>query len=471
MRLDEHFLQGALPDATILHGTFPDDATFCVDTRTLELGDIFIALEGEHTDGHQYLADALRKGASGLFISASKKDVLASLEPVLLRGKLVVLANNVLESFVRLASAWRAQFEYPVVAITGSVGKTSTKQVLANILTCHGEHVMVSEGNQNTRIGLGLNMLRMRDDHKAAIFEVGISKRGEMAQLAGLLRPTTALITGIGHCHMEGLGSLSDIAIEKRDVFKYFTEQSIGVVNGDQAVLAAVGYAHPIIKFGSKTTNQIQARKIKIESDHISFVLKIYKEKYNVRLVQAHAGAVFNALGATVLAHYLGVPDATILEGIQAPLSVKSRFEHKELKTGHGVMISDCYNANPESMKAALLAFEQLSTSAHKIAVLGDMLELGVNSPFWHRQLGRFLRKVPSLQEVILVGKMVEWTKKTMPLGLSTQHVATWEDAVQLLQDKLDNDSVVLVKGSNGMKLGNLVEHFTADAKRHKTTE
>ena len=280
----------------------------------------------------------------------------------------------------------------------------------------------------------------------------------------------TALITGIGHCHMEGLGSLGDIALEKRDIFKFFTENSIGVINGDQAVLASVGYAHPIIKFGSKTTNQIQARKVKIESDHISFVLKIYKEKHNVRLMHAHAGAVFNALGATVLAHYLGVPSATILKGIQEPLSVKSRFEHKELSFGRGVMISDCYNANPESMKAALLAFEQLSTSAQKIAVLGDMLELGVNSPFWHRQLGRFLRKVPSLQQVILVGKMVEWTKKTMPLGLSMQHAASWEDAVQLLQGKLDNDSVVLVKASNGMKLGNLVEHFTT-TKQQKTAE
>jgi len=292
-----------------------------------------------------------------------------------------------------------------------------------------------------------------------------------MIQLASMLRPTTALITCIGHCHMEGLGSLSDIALEKREIFKYFTENSIGVINGDQAVLARVGYPHPIIKFGSKTTNQVQARKIKIESDHLNFVLKIYKEKYNVRIAQAHAGAVFNALGATVLAHYLGVPDQTILKGIQEPLTVKSRFERKELSAGQGVMISDCYNANPESMKAALLAFEQLSTSAQKIAVLGDMLELGVNSPFWHRQLGRFLRKVPSLQQVILVGKMVEWTKKTIPLGVRTEHAATWEDAVRMLQEKLDRDSVVLVKGSNGMKLVNLVDHFTADKKHQKTTE
>jgi UDP-N-acetylmuramoyl-tripeptide--D-alanyl-D-alanine ligase len=466
MRFDELFLHGVLPDAMVLQGTFPDDVTFCVDTRVIEPGDIFVALEGECTDGHLFLEDALRRGASGLFISAVKKGVLTELDPLLLRGKLVVALNDVLESFVNLAAAWRSQFQYPVVAITGSVGKTSTKQSLASILIRHGAHVLVSEGNQNTRIGLSLNIFKMREDHQAAIFEVGISKRGEMARIVQMVRPTTALITGIGHCHMEGLGSLADIALEKRDIFKYFTEKSIGVINGDQALLASVGYSHPIIKFGAKTTNQIQARKIRIQGEHIDFVLKIYKEKYNVRLHNAHSGFVFNVLGATVLAHYLGVPHEIIVQAVQEPVTVKSRFERKELRVGTGVMINDCYNANPESMKAALLAFEQIATDAQKIAVLGDMLELGVTSPFWHRQLGRFLRKVPSLKHVILVGQMVEWTKKTMPLGLQVNHVATWQDAVQLLHDKVSSDSVVLVKGSNGMHLGHLVEHFTKEVQQ-----
>jgi UDP-N-acetylmuramoyl-tripeptide--D-alanyl-D-alanine ligase len=282
-----------------------------------------------------------------------------------------------------------------------------------------------------------------------------------MAELAKILRPTTSLITVIGHCHMEGLGSLADIALEKRDVFKYFTEKSIGIINGDQPILAQVSYTHPVIKFGSKTTNQIQARKIRPSSTHVYFVMKIYRQKYQVALSKPHTGIVFNALACTAIAQLLGVPNDIIVKGIQVPLEISGRFETRQLKKFKGVMINDCYNANPESMKTALLAFQNIETSAQKIAVLGDMLELGVNSPFWHRQLGRFLRKVSSLKKVILVGDMVKWTKKTVPVGLTVEMVPDWATAVTALETKLDQESVVLVKGSQGMGLRNLVDSFT----------
>jgi UDP-N-acetylmuramoyl-tripeptide--D-alanyl-D-alanine ligase len=189
--------------------------------------------------------------------------------------------------------------------------------------------------------------------------------------------------------------------------------------------------------------------------------MKIYKEKHTVTLTKPHTGSVFNALAATAAAHLLGVPHAIILKSIQEPLQVPGRFEQKDLKERKGTLINDCYNANPESMKAALLAFQNIETSAQKIAVLGDMLELGVNSPFWHRQLGRFLRKVPSLRQVILVGDLVKWTKKTAPVGLTVEVVPTWSDAVEKLSSKMDKESVVLVKGSNGVGLRHLVDAFT----------
>ena len=470
MRFDEHFLRGALSDVTVIKNVFPDDATFCIDTRTLQPGDIFVALQGAQTDGHNFIAEALKKGAAGLLISAEKRNFLNTLDAQLIEGKLVVSVGDVLESLVKLAHCWRNQFEFPIVAITGSVGKTSTKQIIANVLELNGGDFFVSQGNQNTRIGLALNMLRLRRHHTVGIFEVGISKRGEMAKLVDLLRPTTALITGVGHSHMEGLGSLSDIALEKRDVFKFFKEDSIGIINGDQPILAGVGYVHPVIKFGSKTTNQIQARKINIENDKVSFVMKIYKEKYTVQLDHVHAGTVFNVLAAASVAYYLGISNDVIMKGIQEPAHVESRFERREMKNNRGLMINDSYNANPESMKAALLAFEKMETHAQKVAVLGDMLELGVNSPFWHRQLGRFLRKVPSLKEVILVGNMVEWTKKTIPLGVRAEIVPTWEEAVQKLESKLSDENVVLVKGSNGVKLQNLVHHFSKKTVERETT-
>ncbi len=461
MQLDERFITEAVPGVSFLANAFPEQLRFSLDTRTLQPGDIFVAVPGAQADGHDFAIQALKNGAAGVIAQADRKDIFSALTVKDHTEKLIMLVPDTQEALCQLAAAWRVQFSYPVIAITGSVGKTSTKQLLATMLDAQGINYLVSQGNQNTRLGASLNILRMREEHQVAIFEVGISRRGEMAALAHLVRPTTALITGVGHAHMEGLGSLADIALEKRDLFKCFTESNIGIINGDQPLLTRVSYSHPVIKFGTKTTNQIQARKIKLEGIQASFILKIYKEKFPVLLTNPHQGAVYNALAATAAACHLGVSSETIVNALQVPVAVAGRFEQRNIKAARGTIINDCYNANPESMKAALLAFQQVRTQAQKIAVLGDMLELGVNGPFWHRQLGRFLRKVPSLSHVILVGKMVAWTKKTAPLGLSIETAPTWQEAVEKLESHLQKESVVLVKGSHGMQLGNLVNHFS----------
>lgn len=460
MRFDEHFLRGALSEATLVHATFPREINFSVDSRTLVEGDIFVPIVGKTADGHAFVRQALERGAAGIFINEDKRSVLDELDKRMYEKKLVVVVPDTLHALTRLAAAWRDQFSYPVVAVTGSVGKTSTKELIAKILTHNNAKHVASRGNQNTRIGLSLNMLRMRSDHAAAVFEVGINKRGEMRKLAQMLKPTTAVITNIGHSHMEGLGSLADIAQEKRELFHYFTEESIGIINGDQAILAQVGYVHPVIKFGSKTTNQIQARKIRIDKD-VRFILKIYGDKYEVTLPAMHEGAVNNCLAAVAVAQLLKVPHSVILKAISEPLVIAGRFEVCTLDKG--TLINDAYNANPESMKAALLAFEKYACQGPKIAVLGDMLELGVNSPFWHRQLGRFLRKVPSLSHVILVGSMVKWTRKTLPINISYDCVPTWQEAVSKLREKTKRSSLVLVKGSLGTGLLNLVDAVALD--------
>jgi len=461
MHFDEQFIHEIFSDAHILAHVLPKDVRFSVDTRNMQAGDIFVALQGTQSNGHAYIHDALEKGAAGLIIAHADQDALKNIDAKKRTSLFIMSVPDPLEALIQLAIAWRSKFTNPVIAITGSVGKTSTKEMLANILTLNNNNFLASQGNQNTKIGVSLNILKLRPEHQMAIFEVGINKRGEMAEIARILKPTTAIITSIGHCHMEGLGSLADIALEKRDVFKYFTEQSIGIVNGDQPIIAQVSYAHPVIKFGAKTTNQLQARKIRVGSSSVYCVMKIYREKFVVTLPKPHTGIVFNALAASAAAHLLGVSSGVIIKAIQQPLEVPGRFEQKKLASFNGVMINDCYNANPESMKAALLAFESIDTPAQKIAILGDMLELGVNSPFWHRQLGRFLRKVSSLKQVILVGDMVKWTKKTAPVGLTVEVVPTWSAAIEKLQIKLDNESVVLVKGSRSMGLNNLVDAFT----------
>ena len=173
---------------------------------------------------------------------------------------------------------WRllgvTSFTGPVVAITGSIGKTSTKEILAAIMKHHGKECLASTANQNTKFGVALNIMRIRKHHAGAILEAGINARGEMAEIAKLLKPTCAVITGVGHNHLEGLGSIGDIAAEKRAIFKYFSEENIGIINGDQSLLACVGYHHPVVKFGFKTTNQIQARKVQAQSEQLILYLK-----------------------------------------------------------------------------------------------------------------------------------------------------------------------------------------------------
>lgn len=461
MRLDEHFFKNALQEVAIVQNNFPEDMSFCIDTRKLEKGDIFVALTGAVQDGHEFIEDAVKKGAAGLIIAQAKKNCLKTISEKILSALLVVIVPDTRVALIRLAAAWRSEFKYPVVCITGSVGKTSTKETLCNIFDVYGKHYVASAGNHNTVLGLALSILHMRPEHEMAIFELGINKRGEMKELVALAKPTIALITCIGHAHMEGLGSICDIAAEKRDIFSLFKEDNIGIINGDQPLLAHVSYSHPVVKFGSKTTNQIQARKVQQGSDCVSFILKLYGRKFKILLKTNHNGAVYNTLAAVALAHLLKIPTETIITAIQMPLVVAGRFEHRSLKAGNGIMINDCYNASPESMKAALLALQKIETPAQKIAILGDMGELGINSPFWHRQLGRFLRKVPSLGRVILVGSLVEWTKKTIPVNLPIDHVANWQEAVKLLETRPPNDSLILVKGSRAMGLDNLVTTLT----------
>lgn len=457
MYLDKDFLKSVVPETHFLGKDMPKNAVFSVDSRLINAGEIYIALQGARHDGHDFIADVIAKGAAGIIIEQKKKDCLNRLDKKSIENISVILVPNTLQALIELATAWRQHFNYPVFAITGSVGKTSTKEQLSCIVAASGKKYLSSYGNQNTLIGISLNILKMRPEHEVAIFEMGINKRGEMANMVSILKPTNAVITVIGHSHMEGLGSVQDIALEKRDIFKFFKEDSIGIINGDQPLLAQVSYSHPIIRFGSKTMNQIQARKIRIENGYIHYTLKIYGNKYNIILPTSHLGSVNNSLAAVAAAYLLDIPEHIIVETIQKPLHVEKRFETCVLKNNRGILINDCYNASPESMKAALMAFEKVACKGEKTAVLGDMLELGVTWRFWHRQLGRLLRKVPSLHRLILVGDHVKLTLKTVPVGIKVEHVPTWQAATEKVEQTLKPDSAVLVKGSRGVGLDNLV--------------
>ena len=458
MHLDVDFISKVLGNVHMHNGSFPRDSLFGVDTRTLQKGDVFVALKGEQVDGHDFIEEALEKDVSGFVLSNHKKNELLKKFGSKLLEKHLLFVDDTFQALLELAKNWRAQFDYPVVAITGSVGKTTTKEMVRNILKLTDKKFLVSFGNQNTLVGVSLNILKMRPYHHVAVFEVGIGKQGVMKQLADLLRPTFSVITKVGYGHMEGLGDLSSVAHEKREVFSCFSDRDIGIINGDQEELTDISYAHPVIRFGYKTTNQIQARKVVIANNITTFVAKIYDKKYPVVLQGCHQARIMNALAAISVGYVLQIPNELLIQGIEQPIVVNGRFQIFEHHSG-SVLINDGYNANPDSTKASLLALQAYETDKQKVVVLGDMLELGIDTLFWHRQIGRFLSKLTEVHHVVLIGTHVKATQKTLPLGMKSTLFTTSLEAFELLKNMLlEKNKVFLFKGSNSVKLSSLVE-------------
>lgn len=478
MHLSSAFLARALPHAQLLikHPSRTDQVcdgaswsakdeqvSVAFDSRDVPDRSFFIALKGNSFDGHNFIAAALEKGACALLIS--DKEALDKVPAALWRGNLVIVVEDTLAAFIALARVWRAQLTIPVVAITGSVGKTTTKEMVRSILQAAGIPALVSLKNQNTVVGICAAILNIKPEHQVAVCEVGISLQGEMAERIEILRPTIAAITNVGHAHGKGLGGLEGISHEKRQIFKFFESHHVGIINGDQALLRDAYYAHPIAKFGFKTKNQVQARKITVTAAadgqlNINFTLKWYGKRAEVSLHGGHQGYVTNALAAATVAYFLNIPLECVVAGLESYRGFAGRFQFHSLKGGRGKLISDCCNANPESMRAAIEAFGHMQYPGKKVAVIGDMLELGDKEVFWNRQVGRMIAKAGGIDEVILVGPLAAAARSTVPFKTKVILAATWQEALAPLEQMVGDAAFVLVKGSNGVGLKNLVEAF-----------
>lgn len=434
------------------------------DSRSIIKDSIFFALKGQRVDGHDFLDQALQSGAGAFVVS---KDY-APINRAKFSDKLVIVVPDTYQALVDLAKSWRLTLDIPVVGITGSIGKTSTKEILRSILKQTDIPFYISMKNQNTFIGLCANILNVTSSCRVAAFEVGISEPGEMSIKADILRPTIGLITRISYSHMSQFGSLQNIANEKRLLFKHFKDKEVGIIFGDQPILTDVCYYHPISTFGFKTKNRVQARKVAINTDEsgmlvTEFNFKWYGQRSKIKFNNINQGIVSNALAASTIAYFLKVPFASVIKGIESYTSFDNRFEQKKLKNDLGFMISDCYNANPESMKAAITAFDQMQNKGKKIVVLGDMLELGNREVYWHRNLGKLLNKVLNINFIILVGNLIKYTQSMILPGVPVVHVKDWHEAEKVLMEQLNqSSSLVLVKASHGVSLDKLVEKVVA---------
>ncbi|MGE4490838.1 MAG: UDP-N-acetylmuramoyl-tripeptide--D-alanyl-D-alanine ligase [Syntrophotalea sp.] len=446
--------------ASITGGTLiPDRAAAIVtgvstDSRSLRPGDLFVPLRGPRFDGHDYLVQAVRGGASACL----SEEVVAGL-PVP-----VVRVADTLRALGDLAAAVRQDFDGPVVAVTGSSGKTSTKEMLAGILGLRGPGLK-TEGNFNNLIGLPHTLLRLEADHGWAVLELGMSARGEIARLAEISRPDVGIVTNVGPAHLETLLTLDGVARAKGELFAALPVGGTAVINGDDPRVLQLPVANGVRRliFGCGSEAQVRAEGLTADGDGMRFDLLLDEKVWPVRLSVPGRYNVCNALAAAAAAHGLKVDGAQIVQGLENFRSCSGRMKVTELASG-ATLLEDYYNANPLAVEAALTVLDDLPGSGRRIAVLGDMLELGEAAAGLHRQTGLKASKCTDL--LILLGQRAEDTAAGARQGglppQSVWVVKNHQEAVSLLQDLLRPGDRVLVKGSRGMTMEKICDGLRA---------
>jgi len=450
----------SITGATLLQGEREGQiAGISTDSRTLRSGELFIALRGERYDGHDFLPEALRKGAAA---------ALASRFPEKRVEGCVLLVKDTLAALGNLAANWRRRFQLPVIAITGSVGKTTTKEMLASILSQAGETLKTPE-NYNNEIGVPLTALRLSPGHGGAVFELAMRGRGQIRYLAEIISPTIGVITNIGLSHLEFLSSPVAIAATKAELLEVIGKDGLAVLNKESEHFPFLKEkAERLITFGLQE-GDVHAADVQLEGDGVRFRLWLPREVsrgsgegewLSVRLSVSGKHNVANALAAAAAARCAGASTEQIVHGLQAFRAVSGRM--RVLKAAAGfTLIDDTYNASPDSMRAALEVLADLP-GERKIAVLGEMRELGQQSLEFHREIGRLAGRI-SLALLVAVGELgreIAAGVSEAPSPPATQCVPDAGGALEALGRRgiLHKGDVVLVKASRALGLEAVVK-------------
>lgn len=428
------------------------------DTRTLAAGELFIALAGENFDGHDCLEKAAGKRASALLIRADAAEKI----PAAPEGLPVIAVCDTLVALGDIARDWRQRFPIPVVAITGSSGKTTTKEMVATILS-QRRSTLKTEGNLNNRIGLPQTLLRLRKHHELAVVELGMNCPGEIATLTAIAVPEVGLITNIGPAHIEGLGSLEAIREEKGSLFQTMAGRGTAIVNHDDPAIAilALRLQGKRVTFGLGPGAAITARGIETAGpEGVRFDLVVDGDAVPVFLAAAGEHNVRNALAAAAVAWALGFGVGEIAAGLAAFRPIPGRTEIRRLGNGAHLVI-DTYNANPASVQEAIKTLQGLRGDGRAFVILGDMLELGEQSEAWHRQVGTLLAG-KEIQGLFLKGSLTKaLAAGAIGAGFPARRVGFFDDpgeAVSALRSELKKGDWVLIKGSRKMKMEAVAE-------------
>lgn len=423
----------------------------CTDNRNVERGNLFICIKGARVDGHDFALDAAERGAACRLSERELED-----------GYPYVLVDSTLKALRDLAEWYRGLFKIPVIGVIGSVGKTTAKELIAAVLS-REKYVLKTPANLNNEIGVPLTLLSLREEHEAAVVEMGISDFGEMRRLSKMAKPDICVMTTIGYCHLEKLGDLNGVLKAKSEVFEYMKPDSVAIVNGDDELLRAFKPSVRKIMFGMNDGNDVRAENVEnLGFDGVSCDV-CYGDSRIFTLIPAFGThIVYGALAAAAVGRELGIKEENILRGIADYHPVGGRAN--VIDTGFITLIDDCYNANPNSMAAAIRSLSSLrslsSIQGKRVAILGDMKELGHDSAELHREIGRFAAQM-KIDLLICCGdeaaSIYDGFKEKSENG---HYFSTKEELYPVLGTFIERGDIVLVKASHSMDFEDIVERL-----------
>lgn len=429
-----------------------------IDSRKCRKGSLFIPLKGRYWDGHHFIKDAAQQGATACFFEPNTIPFDCIPE-----GMIGIAVKDCQKALEKMASAYRKQYDIPIIAVTGSNGKTTTKEMLASVLSSKYK-VLKNQGNYNNHIGLPLSIMALEDRHEVAVLEMGMSGPGEISLLSKIACPDYAVITNIGMAHIEKLGSRMNIARAKKEIVHGLKKDGVLLINDDDEFLDFLGKTHKnsfvVEAVGRNHTSACYAMDIE-DLGHEGFRFKTNLTDQEVFWVsQPGIHNVTNALFVIRLALFLGLDGDDIQTGLKLLKPTKMRMEICRLKGAD--VINDAYNANPDSMKAAI-HFISRYPAKRKIAVLGDMYEMGSYAEEAHRSIGKVIVD-HDIDILITVGHLTDWAAiEAGNLGMNKSRIIQTVDSIEaasVLGDLIQKGDVVLLKASRKMALENIINIF-----------
>ena len=434
---------------------------FSRDTRTIERDNTYLGIKGENFNGSNFYLDALEKGAKVCIL----QDVEIDLEKVSkFKDIAIVKVHDVVESLQKIATYKRSLYNIPVVGITGSVGKTSTKDIVASVMAKKYK-VLKTQGNLNNQIGLPLTILQLKD-HEALVIEMGMGNLGEISTLTKIAKPGVAIITNVGTSHIGNLGSRENILKAKLEILDGLKENGTLIINNDNDLLHKWNEENKkasVVTFGIDQVSDIMAKNIELNENSSIFDVEFNGDVSKLKVNVGGKHFVYNSLCATLVGKVFNIPINDIKDAIENFELTKSRMEI--LKKGDITIINDCYNASFDSMKASI-EYLKAQKEGRKIAVLGDMLELGSYSKQLHENVGIVVGE-NKLDILITVGKEAEFiADSAISNGIDEKNVFCFknnQDAISKINEIKKKDDIILVKASNGMNFKEIVEKIMAN--------